>query len=600
VTVLNGELLTPIPGENPAGVYLRYDPLYEQIKEARREDDDLPQGDWQTTRKAADWSLVIKLATDALSKKTKDLQIAAWLTEAWLRREGFGGLRRGLELVQSLLQEYWDTVYPEIDDGDTDMRAAPLSWLGLKFDVPIALAPLNGDGHTLMDHRRSREVPTRQDAEGSSSVAEEREKAIAEGKIPPEDIERAFLATPKEWYRALVADIDGSLQLIEELETFCTERFVDPPSFGELRTALRDVRQLAGQMLARKLELEPDAEPVPGTDAAAGGLEAAPGEAPAAAAGRGTVNLAAGPRDGEEAAIWVAAAARKLRQEQPTSPTAYLLLRSLRWGELRTGGGGIDPRLLSAPSTETRTRLRGLLLDASWPELLNAAEEVMAQPAGRGWLDLQRYALTAVAGMGEEYEAVGAAMRGALRTLLADLPDLLTQTLMDDAPAANAETRAWLADEKLLPDGTEVEDAAVAAPTASLRRDVWEVAQARVRAGDARAAMELLMRAAAQEKSARARFLRRAQAAEVMVGAGMEPVALPILRDLLELVETHRLEEWEAGETVAGPMGLLYRCAQRLGNSDVNADSLYERICRLDPIRAIQLQAAASAGNEGE
>jgi hypothetical protein len=67
--------------------------------------------------------------------------------------------------------------------------------------------------------------------------------------------------------------------------------------------------------------------------------------------------------------------------------------------------------------------------------------------------------------------------------------------------------------------------------------------------------MELLMRAATQEKSARARFLRRAQAAEVMVGAGMEPVALPILRDLLEQIETHRLEEWEAGETVAQPLG---------------------------------------------
>jgi hypothetical protein len=30
------ELLSPIPGTNPGGVNLRYDPIYDKIKEARR------------------------------------------------------------------------------------------------------------------------------------------------------------------------------------------------------------------------------------------------------------------------------------------------------------------------------------------------------------------------------------------------------------------------------------------------------------------------------------------------------------------------------------------------------------------------------------
>src|SRR5690606_8291598 len=114
------ELLAPIPGENPAGVYLRYDPVYDQIREARREDDDLPRGDWETTRKVADWPQVIRLAADTLSKRSKDLQVAAWLTEAWLRRDGFPGLRKGLELLRELLERYWDSVYPPVEDGDTD------------------------------------------------------------------------------------------------------------------------------------------------------------------------------------------------------------------------------------------------------------------------------------------------------------------------------------------------------------------------------------------------------------------------------------------------------------------------------------------------
>src|SRR5580704_2481941 len=114
---LRDERLGPILGDNPGGSDLRYDPVFDKIKEARREDDDAPQGDWQTTRKTADWTLVIKLTKDALSKKSKDLQVAAWLTEALLRREGFAGLRGGLDLMTGLLDQYWDTLYPEIDDG---------------------------------------------------------------------------------------------------------------------------------------------------------------------------------------------------------------------------------------------------------------------------------------------------------------------------------------------------------------------------------------------------------------------------------------------------------------------------------------------------
>lgn len=605
MTQSNAELLEPIPGANPSGTYLRYDPLYDQIKEARREDDDLPQGDWATSRKVADWPLVVRLTTDALKKKTKDLQIAAWLAEAWLKREGVAGLRRGIDLLHELVQRYWDTVHPEIDDGDAEMRAAPLEWVGLKFDLPVRLAPLTQDGYSLIDLRVSRTVPTKEQADEDSDRAAEREAAIEDGKITPEEFERSFTATPKAWYRELATEIDAAQAALDALDASCTERFEDlRPGFGPLRSALQDVKQAAGQLLSRKLELEPD----PPTETIAE-LESAPAAdgtgagdtAGAAEAGGRTVSLSAGPKDRDEAAQWVAAAARKLRQEQPTDPAPYLMLRGLRWGELRAGGSRIDPRLLAAPPTEVRTRLKTMLLDANWPQLLNAAEEVMAQPYGRGWIDLQRYVLTAVDGLGGEYEAVGTAIRGTLRTLLADLPDLLGQTLMDDSPTANAETMNWLADEKLLPDGGEqpVDTAPVERRSSASRRDAWEIAKARVGAGDARGAMELLMREATQEKSARARFMRRAQAAEVMVGAGMEPVAMPILRELLEQVETHRLDEWEAGDTVAQPLALLYRCATRLSSGEVDAESLYERICRLDPVRAIQLRPSRDSDDGG-
>jgi len=106
---LREDILVPIPGENPSGTDLRYDTrlqIYDKIKEARRQDDDLAQGAWQTERKVANWPLVIKLAQDAVATASKDLQLAAYLTEALLQVEHFPGLRQGLDLTFRMLTEF--------------------------------------------------------------------------------------------------------------------------------------------------------------------------------------------------------------------------------------------------------------------------------------------------------------------------------------------------------------------------------------------------------------------------------------------------------------------------------------------------------------
>jgi type VI secretion system protein ImpA len=601
------ELLAPIPGGNPAGSYLRYEPLYDQVKEARREEDDLPQGDWQTQRKTADWPLVVRLTSEALTKRTKDLQLAAWLAEALLRRDGIAGLREGLELLREILELFWDHVYPENEDGDLEMRAAPLEWVGSRLDHAVRLAPLNSERHSVIDYRAARAVPTREEAEQDTDKQEQREQAIAEGVMTPEDFEAAFLATPVEWYRALMADMDGALAAVGDLDRVCADRFgTDAPGFRTLRDALQDVRQVAGQLLARKLENEPGQEPgVEGVSLSEAVAAADPGGAagaasPAAPSPRPAAVRAEAPANREEAAAWIAAAAALLRRERPTHPAPYLAVRGFRWGELRGTGGPIDPKLLAAPRTELRTRLKELLLDARWGELLEAAEEVMATPQGRGWLDLQRYALGACDGLGGEYDAVRAAIRGSLRSLLADLPELPSLTLMDDSPVANAETLTWLRQEGLLEGQPEEAAPAGERRRPAVTRDAYDIARDRAAGGDARGAMELLMREAMQEKSARARFLRRTQAAEIMVGAGLEAVAMPMLRELLTQVEAHQLEEWESGETVAHPMGLLYRCAVRLDSGEINAQDLYERICRLDPVQAIRLNDHSGTADEGD
>jgi type VI secretion system protein ImpA len=582
------ELLQPIPGSSPGGADIRYEPIFDQIKRARTEEADLPAGDWSRERKTADWPLVVKLSTEVLSRKSKDLQVAAWLTEALLKREGITGLRSGVEIMGSLLLEFWDHLYPELEDGDAEFRAAPLEWVAQYLGASVRMVPINARGHTLFDLRESRQVGYESEA-NSSDKREARKAAIAAGKLTAEAFDEGFDATPKAWFKQLISDIDGSLSALDALDMVGQDRFKDmSPRYAPLRDAIKEVRQAAAQLLAKRLETDPDPiEAVPEPEVADAATGTVAGEAGASAA-----TMSALPRNRADAEARVAAAARFLRAENPRDPAPYLMLRGLRWGELRAYGDRVEPKMLVAPPTELRSRLRGMLLDARWAQLLEASEDVMATPFGRGWLDLQRYVLAACAGLGGDYDHVAAAIRGALAELMRDLPHLPSLTLMDDTPTANVETQNWLRDLAVAPD-LPVATAPAHAPVADAGRGAYERAMERVRAGESEKAIEMLIRLAAQEKSPRDRFLRRSQAASIMVESGREAVALPILEDLVNEIDKHTLEDWEAGETVAQPLGLLFRCKLRLEGESRETQSLYLRICKLDPLQAIQIAQPA-------
>jgi type VI secretion system protein ImpA len=72
----------------------------------------------------------------------------------------------------------------------------------------------------------------------------------------------------------------------------------------------------------------------------------------------------------------------------------------------------------------------------------------MSTPCGRGWLDLQRYAIRACDELG--HTAASKALRSALKAFLVEFPELPAATLSDDTGAANPETVAWLRKESLI------------------------------------------------------------------------------------------------------------------------------------------------------
>ena len=265
IAKLRQDILNPIAGDNPSGQSVRLTPVYDKIREARREDDALAQGAWQFERKVADHSLAIKLAQDVLATQGKDLQLAAWLCDSLLRRDGIAGLRDGMNLCQALLDRFWDTLYPQIDEGDLEDRLAPMEWVSSKLLIPVKSVPLCRAGFNFFEYKNSRSVEY-EDLAKSKDQKAAREKALKDGKLAPELFDKSFSETPKAFYADLERQFDGALESLQRLDVTCVDRFGPQaaPSFTKLQETLQEVRHIVHQLLQKKREIEPDpVEPSP-------------------------------------------------------------------------------------------------------------------------------------------------------------------------------------------------------------------------------------------------------------------------------------------------------------------------------------------------
>lgn len=578
---LADELLEPITEEQPAGEDLSAGPEYAEIERAYR-DADVPADMvfMAGENSDSDFSAIIGLAEAFLGTRSKDIQIATYLTAALLRTDGFPGLAEGLDLLRGLLDRFWDDVHP-----DPQARSAVLGWLGgddprgmeplLRLAYALQLTPLTDDGHTYFHYREFKRLEDEGELEDAKAEADE----ISAATFGP-----AMENLSWEWYNEHCEAIARCNLAVERLGEF-GPRFEDadatPPRYKDLADSLKRVGAAAAEIRSRKpapvtAEIPADAgEPTSAIAPAGGGAKQV---------------VLSEPRDAGEAATAIGAAARVLRRIDPTDPSPYLLIRAFRFGELVSLGPEPDPtsfaKALAAPTTKQRTRLKTLFLDEQWADLLETAEELASTPAGRGWLDLHRYVALAADRLGPGYEIVSQSVKTAIERLLADVPNLVDATLMDDVSTTSRDTKEWLEVHGLLdpatrsdapkPDGSVDTDADRAVREASFSR-----AAALVRAGDPQAAIELLLDRAEHESSERERFIIRSEALEIMLDHGMKSYALPLLKELNDLIARHSLEEWEPPEIVAKPLTLLYRC---LDDGVSMKQELHDRLSRLDPV----------------
>src|SRR5712692_7693583 len=313
-------LLNPIPGENPSGQSLRYDPVYDKIREARRADEELQLSEeaskrdvWGHAIKKADFLQVIKLSTEALSKRTKDLQIAAWLTEALLVQERIPGLTQGLELMRGLIENFWDTLYPEIEEGDLQMRAAPIEWVGALLETQVHKVPLTKNKLDWFKFQESRRVGYENDAKGNEAKMAARQAAIEEKKCTAEEFDEGVRNTGEPFFKQLTADLAAATDSAQAMATLCDEKFGrDAPNFANLKKALEDLQDAVREFWKPAEEKEAEAEPEAVAEEQ-GEAVSQTGTASAAAAVRKRVAVSEEPAGPEDALRRMHALTRYLR-----------------------------------------------------------------------------------------------------------------------------------------------------------------------------------------------------------------------------------------------------------------------------------------------
>jgi len=103
----------------PCGANLEYDPEFVALEQDVLGKPEVQYGSTITAAVPPEWKTIKRIAMQLLAR-SRDLRLAVHLLRANLALQGILGLTEGLRLVERLLEERWDSVYPALD-ADDDM-----------------------------------------------------------------------------------------------------------------------------------------------------------------------------------------------------------------------------------------------------------------------------------------------------------------------------------------------------------------------------------------------------------------------------------------------------------------------------------------------
>ena len=330
-------VLEPISEENPCGPDLRDDDshnsIYFKIKSLRNEARALERkrvrGEMDAPPPETCWRALVKLLTDTLTSKSKDLELCAYLIESLIRQHDFPGLRDGFRVTRELCERYWDKIYPLPDESGLETRTVYLAGLnGVESDGtligPILMCPLTAGESvspcSTAGYQQSQQL--------SSLPQEQQRQYIEEGALSPDMVAIAVKETPIDFLTQQREHIASCLEEFALLTSCLDERCGDQaPHSSSIRTALETCAEtllyVAGNALAETESVEEASPDEEDTDERIEQKEPRP-------APRGIE--ASQIQSRTDALKCMQLVADFFRKTEPHSPLSYAADQLVRWG----------------------------------------------------------------------------------------------------------------------------------------------------------------------------------------------------------------------------------------------------------------------------
>jgi len=263
------DLAKPISAEAPCGPDLAYDPAFQQLET-------LVRGKPETQFSAAedpDWKELRDLAV-AFHGRSKHLTASVILALSLLKTEGFAGLRDGLALVQRLLTDNWDAVYPRLDPEDNNDPTERMNILGnlVSFGEPYRFIPRLHE--TVIAQSPSLGRVRLQDIISAKQPA-----APAEGQPAPlneAQISATFKDSNVDALKAVHEAVLQSIDSVKAIDAFLSEKVgTRGVNFDELMKSLKQVQGSVALFIgAAPVEGEAGADAAVGGAGTGGGAKA--------------------------------------------------------------------------------------------------------------------------------------------------------------------------------------------------------------------------------------------------------------------------------------------------------------------------------------
>ncbi|MEX0351318.1 MAG: type VI secretion system protein TssA [Paracoccaceae bacterium] len=304
--------LEPRDANPPSGENLEYDPAFTDLELAAQPGEEQQMGDEVKAAEEQDWGEVRDKAL-AVMEQSHDIRAGVFLAEAALNTKGLTDFADVTKYVRALLEDYWDSCHPELDedDGDATMRINAVAGLAGSDRVLRALRRTALTESRMFGRMTLRHIEV---AEGVANMP-----ADLDDVPDAAGVSAAFQDTDDDVLEANLAAVNSALEDVDAIDGVFVE---NTPGEGPTLDPLKDTLKALQRALAKHSGAEvPADDPGEAADGPSGG-GAAP--APSGGGGGGAINSPA------DVTMMLDRIMDYYARTEPSSPVPILLDRAKR------------------------------------------------------------------------------------------------------------------------------------------------------------------------------------------------------------------------------------------------------------------------------